>query len=29
MDIKKFYLNTPLKRYEYLHTKIEDILENV
>ena len=29
VDIKSFYLNTPLKRYEYLHLKIEDIPEDV
>jgi hypothetical protein len=25
MDIKDFYLNTPLKRYEYIHLKLLDI----
>ena len=29
MDIKMFYLNTPLKRYEYLHLKIEDIPNDI
>ncbi len=25
VDIKDFYLNTPMKRYEYMHIKITDI----
>jgi hypothetical protein len=25
VDIKEFYLNTPMKRYEYMHIKITDI----
>ena len=29
MDVKSFYLNTPLKRYKYIHLKIEDILEDI
>ena len=29
MDIKNFYLNTPLKWYEYLHLKVEDIPKDV
>ena len=29
MDIKKFYLNTPLKWYEYLHLKLADIPPDV
>ena len=29
IDIKKFYLNTPLKRYEYLCLKIKDIPEDM
>ena len=29
MGIKKFYLNTPLKRYEYLRLKINDIPEDI
>lgn len=29
MDIKDFYLNTPLKRYEYLRFPIKDIPDNV
>ena len=29
MDIKSFYLNTPLKRYEYLQLKMSDIPEDV
>ena len=29
MDIKDFYLNTPLKRYEYLRFPIKDIPEDV
>ena len=29
MDIKNFYLNTPLKRYEYLRLKMSDIPEDV
>ena len=28
MDIKNFYLNTPVKRYEYLCLKWDDIPEN-
>jgi hypothetical protein len=27
IDIKDFYLNTPMKRYEYMHLKITDIPE--
>jgi hypothetical protein len=27
LDIKDFYLNTPMKRYEYMHFKLADILE--
>ena len=29
MDIKIFYLNITLKRFEYLHLKTEDIPEDV
>ena len=29
LDIKKIYLNTPLKRYEYLRMKISDIPEEI
>ena len=29
MDIKNFYLNTPLKTYKYLHLKMDDIPEDV
>ena len=28
MAIKNFYLNTPVKRYEYLCLKLDDIPEN-
>ena len=29
MDIKNFYLNTPLKRYKYLCLKMDDISKDV
>jgi hypothetical protein len=29
IDIKDFYLNTPMKCYEYMHLKITDILEEI
>ena len=29
LDIKKFYLNTPLKRFEYLKLQLADLLEDV
>ena len=29
VNIKNFYLNSPLKRYEYLRLKINDIIEDV
>ena len=29
LDIKNFYLNTPLKRFEYLRLKLDDIPEDV
>ncbi len=29
MDIKDFYLNTPLKRYEYIRLKLSDIPADV
>jgi hypothetical protein len=29
IDIKDFYFNTPMKRYEYMHLKITDILEEI
>ena len=29
MDIKNFYLNNPLKHYEYLWLKLADISEDV
>ncbi len=28
VDIKNFYLNTPMARYEYVHLKIDDIPQN-
>ena len=29
ISIKKFYLNTPLKRFEYLRLKLDNFLEDV
>ena len=29
IDIKDFYLNTPMKRYEYMHIIITDIPEEI
>ena len=29
LDIKDFYLNTPMKRYEYIHLKLADIPEEI
>jgi hypothetical protein len=29
MDIKDFYLNTPMARYEYMQLKLSDMLDNV
>ena len=29
LDIKNFYLNTPMERFEYLRLKMEDIPDNV
>ena len=29
LDIKNFYLNTPMERFEYMRLKMEDIPENV
>ena len=29
LDIKNFYLNTPMDRFEYMRLNIEDIPENV
>ena len=29
LDIKNFYLNTPMERFEYMRLKTEDIPENV
>ncbi len=29
LDIKDFYLNTPMKRYEYMRIKITDIPEEI
>ncbi len=29
LDVKDFYLNTPMKRYEYMRIKITDIPEEV
>ena len=29
IDIKNFYLNTPMERFEYMRLKMEDIPENV
>ncbi len=29
LDIKDFYLNTPMKRYEYMHIEITDIPEEI
>lgn len=29
LDIKDFYLNTPMERYEYMRMKIEDIPDDV
>ncbi len=29
IDIKDFYLNTPMKCYEYMHLKITDIPEEI
>ena len=28
-DIKDFYLNTPMKRYKYMHLKLADIPEEI
>ena len=28
-DIKNFYINTPVERFEYMRLKMEDIPENV
>jgi hypothetical protein len=29
LDVKDFYLNTPMKRYEYMHIKITDIPKEI
>ncbi len=29
LDVKDFYLNTPMKRYEYMRIKITDIPEEI
>jgi hypothetical protein len=29
LDLKDFYLNTPMKRYEYMHLKLSDIPEEI
>jgi hypothetical protein len=29
LDIKDFYLNTPMKRYKYMHLKLADIPEEI
>jgi hypothetical protein len=29
LDLKDFYLNTPMKRYEYMHLKLPDIHEEI
>jgi hypothetical protein len=29
LDVKDFYLNTPMKQYEYMHIKITDIPKKV
>ncbi len=29
MDIKKFYLNTPMARYEYMRLKLSNLPDNV
>jgi hypothetical protein len=29
LDIKDFYLNTPMKRYEYMRLKLSDIPEKI
>jgi hypothetical protein len=29
LDIKNFYLNTPMVRYKYVRIRIEDILEEI
>ena len=29
MDIKNFYLNTPLSRYEYMHMKLESLTDKI
>ncbi len=29
VDLKDFYLNTPMKRYEYMRLKISDILDEI
>jgi hypothetical protein len=29
LDLKDFYLNTPMKRYEYKHLKLSDIPEEI
>ena len=29
LDVKDFYLNTPMKRYEYMRIKIADIPEEI
>jgi hypothetical protein len=29
LDIKNFYLNTPMERYEYVRIKLDDVLEEI
>ncbi len=29
LDLKDFYLNTPMKRYKYMHLKISDIPKEI
>ena len=29
VDIKDFYLNTPMARYEYMQLRIADMLDNI
>jgi hypothetical protein len=29
LDVEDFYLNTPMKRYKYMHLKLSDILEEI
>ena len=29
LDVKNFYLNTPMSRYEYVRIKIDDIPEEI